>query len=102
MSWKIWYDDETFSSEQGKAWDSPEWGTLVITQPGRERDVLWNDTYYIHWSDTDLWTAHDLIGFIDQQVHFSRYIDCVRIGRDTQTEGFKEILRIATIEARGQ
>jgi len=63
--------------------------------------VLWNDPYYIHRTDTDLWTPHDLIGLIDQLVHFSPVIDCVRVGRDMPTRRFKEIVKAATKEMRG-
>jgi len=100
--WTLWYDDETvFTSLDGEPNDSPRWGVVCVTQPGKAKDVLWNEWAYIYHEDMEIWTQHDLVGFIDQQVHFSPMITCVRIGRDMLTGRFKEIVERATKEARG-
>jgi hypothetical protein len=101
--WTLYYEDgSTFTSAEGEPNDSSEWGVVCITQNVPNRDVVWNENYYIYRTDRGYWTGHDLIGFVDQQVHFAPYIICVRVGRDGDTTEFKRILKEATIKMRGK
>ena len=104
MTWTLWYEDgSTFTSEEGTPNDSPMWGLICIGQPGAAgRDLLWNETYYIFRTDTGEWSAHDLVGFVDQSVHYAPLIECVRIGRDTQTSRFKAVVAAAAVAMRGR
>ena len=75
---------------------------VVITQDVPSRDVVWNEDYYIHRTDRDYWTGHNLVGVVDQLKHFAHLIDCVRVGWDMDTVKFQAMIREATIEMRGK
>lgn len=100
-SWTLHYEDgSTFTSEQGKPYDSPGWGVIFITQDVPGRDVVWNEQHYIYRADRGYWTGHDDIGMIDQHVHFTPVIICHRVGRDMDTVEFKRMLQEATLKIR--
>jgi len=101
--WKLWYADESsFSSEDGHPWEAPVQRVVCISQPGASgKDVLWNENHYLHHRGGG-WSAHDLIGFVDQTTYGMQDLDCHRLGWDMPTEPFKKIVVRATLEVRGK
>jgi len=102
--WKLWYADgkKTFSNEDGAPNDSPHWGVIFILQPNSDKDVIFNHTYMIYREDLGRWSGHDLIGYIDQQVHYGPLISCTRIGRDILTDDFSKLLNRELVKMRGK
>jgi hypothetical protein len=100
--WKLWYaDGSMFSSEDGEPWASPVQRVVCVTQPGVVgKDLLYNETHYLHHRDGE-WSAHDLLGFVDQTTYQIHTLDCHRMGWDMPTEPFKRIVNWALREVRG-
>lgn len=100
--WKLWYEDgTTFSNTDGLQEQSPEWGVVCISQKNDGKDIVWQDSVYIYRTDRGYWSGHDWVGFVDQMVHYSHHVACVRVGRDILTPIMRDIANTAMREVRG-
>jgi hypothetical protein len=101
--WKLWYaDGTTFSDKDGEPWESPVQGVVAVTQPGVVgKDILWNESHYLHHANGE-WSAHDLLGLVDQTTSQINSLDCHRQGWDMPTRPFKDIVNRALREIRGE
>lgn len=92
MLWKIFYEEGTYSSEQGAPEDAPGWGVAVIVMPHPDigRFVLQAHDYYF-W-DGSGWQGKDLVGLMDRLVNQPKLTTrAVKIGRFLPQEHYKAI-----------
>lgn len=104
-AWKLWYEDgSTFSSENGKPWESPVLGVCLLAQPEVVRDdILASRSYLIYREDARRWMEVDTAGLLDQLSHFARFIPCMRLTRQLpDTDTFQALHHSVVVELRGK
>lgn len=97
FKWRLYYEDgTTFSSTEGKPQDSPPWGVVGVSQPGKEYESLLIGTgdFYIYRKDLKAWHELGDTGLMDHLAFHAHLIDCVRPGRWMAKRGdFKEVVK---------
>lgn len=96
MDWKIYYGDgSSFSSNDGPVWDAPPHNVVAVrhkTENGSQTLNTWD--WYIYRSDVGWWGV-DMMGMVDQVMHFANLVHGVKQGRCVPDEQFQEIMRTA-------
>lgn len=99
MSWKFYYDDETFfSSKEGSPAEAPALGIILLWQTNDDDDHhpvekhLGLDWYW--WrSDLNRWLSGDLHGYLDQAMNLGASYP--KMGRVMRDKHYYEIVNIA-------
>lgn len=75
IRWRVYYEDMTFSDEEGTANEAPAWGVLVIAQvdPDVGRFLQHGADYY--WYDGARWYGGDLPGVYDYLLRLGVVLD---------------------------
>ena len=92
--WQVFYDDHSiFTSNDGKPWEAPAVGALVLMQvDSTGKNVLYakNDFYLWEWRSKNEWVASDIVGFWDYLYHHQGP-KAVLFGRWTSNENFEQV-----------
>jgi len=93
MDWKIYYGNgSAFSSDDGGVWEAPSHDVVCVvhkTENGRQCLNTWD--WYIYRSDVGWWGV-DMMGMVDQVMHFTDKVMGVKQGRCIPDQDYYEIM----------
>jgi len=98
VTWRIYYEDSTFSDEDGDVADAPALGVIAIVQTKQphsrfvEHDVAYTEGYY--WWEGGRWYAGDQFGMWDYLTRPG--LKRVLFGRMIHGEAYIKALNAAT------
>lgn len=89
--WKIYYEDEVFSSDDGDKKDAPARGVQAIIQDSKEVGVhvVTGGDYYIWREKSQRWVSVDIFGLFD----FLIETGLVKFGRTISRDEYLEIMK---------
>lgn len=90
--WKLYYEDTTFSHEDGDPVDAPTFGVLVIAQPDFEVGRMLLSRFDWYWWDGE-WYGSDWIGMVDAFMH--REARALKAGRSVPNTVYQEVFQKA-------
>lgn len=91
-TWRIYYEHNSFDSNQGQPGDAPAWGVQVLVQdcPREGKHLLSGFDFY--WFSEGRWFGGDFVGLIDA---LARGECLVRFGRSMKPKDFEDICQVA-------
>jgi len=90
MWWRIYYEREVFTSEDGSPFDAPRVGVQVIVQEKDGDYTLIHGRDHFYWEeDRGGWMTTEIFGAIDHLMRAKR--QCLLFGRQLSDEDWRKV-----------
>ena len=97
MWWRVYYERDTFTSEQGTPFDAPRQGVQIVVQ-GKDSDYeIVHGRDYFYWEpERGGWHCSDIFGAFDHLVRTPR--QCLLFGRMMADSEWRDLFERVKLE----